>query len=88
MQPGDNTLNELRTKLKGEGAGSRNIGENCLQFIRKGHVIAESSVVFHGYDGYKLYVVTWEPGSNGKRYYLDYVEDGADKIREVIKMYK
>lgn len=88
MQPGDNTLDELKAQLKGAGAGSRNIGVNCLQFIRKGHVIAESGVVFRGYEGYKLHVITWEPNQHYKDYYLNSVEVGADIIREVIKMYK
>lgn len=92
MQPGDNTLPDLKAKLKNCGAGVVWLGyrneSRILQIIYRGTIVAEAGVVFRGYSGYKLYVITWEPHSHYKEYYLTCVEDADKRIREVIKMYK
>lgn len=92
MQPGDNTLPDLKAKLKNCGAGVVWLGyrneSRILQIIYRGTIVAEAGIVFRGYSGYKLHVITWEPHSHYKEYYLSCVEDGDKRIREVIQMYK
>ena len=62
MQPGDNTLPDLKAKLKNCGAGVVWLGyrneSRILQIIYRGTIVAEAGVVFRGYSGYKLHVIT------------------------------
>lgn len=86
MQPGDNTLKELKAKLKNCGAAVIWLGDRLLQIVYHGNIVAEAGIVFRGI--YKLNVTTFEPPRPYTDYYYESIDPADAKIREVIEIFK